>query len=1501
MKIFDRFISQLKKLNLKKNILSYLLILISSMVQSQNCSVNAGVNSSHCANSAISIVAFTSGPLAATSNILWTKLSGPSLTINNPTSLNTLLSGFARIGGVFTFEIGVNCALGGRAFDTVTITILATPNKPNAGNDTSFCAGTKNLNATAPSVGETGNWRLVSANWIGNNANSPSLSNSTITSFDFGHTNFLSWTLTNTSTSCSDADSISITFCGGDANVNAGPDRTIDNCYVSAPTSFRTGVANSLINAIPSNMGRFCNQSGTWSLVSKPATAPDPNYSSIFDNQNCQIGNLYPGIYRFAWTVSGNCASGSDTVQITVPNPIGVARPWASNTIVYLCGDSIAALQGPNLMPGQTFSGWTKTSGLPGDSIGSPASLNTTAFKLKMPTSGQSSNFYQYSYEVCAGACCERSFVTIYVERTPSLDIIPSIIDLPCNQSSAIIPFKFKNLGFGFQIFQTTLLINPIISYSLVDTINGNINLSNLQVGKYNFRIRSTQVGCASTITDDVEVNRYATPTLSNAGSNQRLQCGVDSSSLVGNIPLIGSGAWSQVSGPSSVSFLPNNLINVVKIKNLSVGAYRFRWSINSGTCPSNFNDVWVYVANVLPSNVSAGSNRSICFAAPIRLKGSSPKDNEFGTWTVSPSGPTFSNRNDSGSMLSGFSASTNYKLIWTITNACGSIRDSIDITTSATAGPNATSAGPNQCLSAGTTSINLSAAAASPVVAIGTWRKVGSFSGTISNPNSNTSTVTGMSNGHYRFSWTVAMTGCDSTSDTISVSIISAASVANAGKDTIICATVTNLNAITPTVGVGEWISVSGPTIPAINNKFSNTATLSNLVPGTYVMQWLIKNGVCPATSANISILVQAPASVAVAMADTTLCNNSHNGNAIALRANRPSSGNGKWSAKSGPQAINVFPDTAIITNSFFMSFSGTYVFNWQVSSGSSCPIYIDTVNIHHVTLSNAGADIKLCNKNSQALIGNFGSNGTWTQIGTSPNIAVLSKVNGWTATATNLITGAYTFEYVISAGSCTRKDTMKLEVFSPISPFSLGNDTTFCLRDTNNIFLKGAAKPAGIKAKWSLLSRPFGYNVSFRNNIDSIPNAVLTNTNLKGEYLLRYTLDNGGCIEQSIIKYTINDGFIANAGPDIGRCSGNDTFIFNGMQKLNGKYNWSRMAGLGSLPFSPDSFATKVTITTAQNYGDYLYKVRDTVSGCIFEDTLKAANSITPYGYATPSIQNICGNRTINPINFRDSANLALVIYSWTRNNTVNVTGMPNNGSGNTISNYLLSNTTNAIQTVIITINCISRPPSNCIGNIFYDTIIVKPNPDKILKFVFDEKTYCLGDTLTLKWANLPPLNDYCISTEYDCLGDIIYQGTDTTLAILLNSSNGKGVQYYITALDTNGCEHDDNMFIYIEPPTDNPKLDVKYYGNCYRDSMYVYDGNSGNGINFTFSSKFNGEGKIYSTGKYYSFIYIPDTFDGIDPVYRRIYVKVNYGKGCPAFDSIDVEIFPNTNYMW
>jgi len=160
---------------------------------------------------------------------------------------------------------------------------------------------------------------------------------------------------------------------------------------------------------------------------------------------------------------------------------------------------------------------------------------------------------------------------------------------------------------------------------------------------------------------------------------------------------------------------------------------------------------------------------------------------------------------------------------------------------------------------------------------------------------------------------------------------------------------------------------------------------------------------------------------------------------------------------------------------------------------------------------------------------------------------------------------------------------------------------------------------------------------------------------------------------------------------------------------------YSWTRnnTANITGLPAtasgSPISGILTNTTNTQQTTTFTLYATSD--ESCVSTPvTVSVTVNPVPTVAATPATQSICSGNNITTINFTNPNNVTGTVYSWTRDNTVNVTGIAASGNGTNIAGAL-TNTTLVQQTVIFTI---SATTSGCGTNTTTVNVIVNPRPD-------------------------------------------------------------------------------------------------------------------------------------------------------------------------------------------
>ena len=544
--------------------------------------------------------------------------------------------------------------------------------------------------------------------------------------------------------------------------------------------------------------------------------------------------------------------------------------------------------------------------------------------------------------------------------------------------------------------------------------ILSNTTITGMITGTYVFRWSITNGICTAS-TDDVSVTMFSTPTVADAGTDQSL-CGNASTSLQGNTILVGTGLWSQVSGPNTALFSLNS-DPVATVSGLISGNYVFQWTSNNGTCSSSDN-VAVSITPA-PSVSNAGTDQNICLFSPLTLTGNVPTTGT-GSWSQISGAPAVIQTPSSNvTTITGVTSGT-YGFRWTIINGtCPPSADDVIITVNDL--PSLALAGPDQalCNITGTTM-----AATTPLVGTGEWTLVsGPNTPSITFPNLATTTITGLIPGTYFFDWTVTNGPCTST-DQAKVTIAALPTTANAGADQSLCGTSSaSLEGNQALSGTGTWTRVSGPNTPTFTDLNSEITSVTGLVSGTYVFRWTISNGSCSASSDNVQITVTT-GTVTVPNAGPNqtgleLCGLT----SATLAGNIPVTGTGMWSLHSGSGAT--FTDPSDNATTITGTAGSTYIARWTITNGT-CSAYDDvTITFpRNPTPSDAGADLNgsaMCGLTSVPLNANAPIYGTGAWSITSGTGGSFDNAFDPEAVFSGNAGSTYTLKWSISNSPCS------------------------------------------------------------------------------------------------------------------------------------------------------------------------------------------------------------------------------------------------------------------------------------------------------------------------------------------------------------------------------------------------------------------------------------------------------------------------------------------------
>ncbi len=1065
--------------------------------------VNAGTDASICSLSYTLAASGGAGSWSGAGVFSDASLPNSSVTVSTPGSYT------------FTWTGNSQC---GSSSDQVTITFGEPPAPSNAGEDFAVCGLSTNLNAVLPANG-TGSWTN------GQGINNPGLANSLVNVPSAGT---YTYTWTNSNSCGSSSDQVNVTFLGT-LTANAGPDQSV--CGLNANLA-----------ALAPNTG-----TGSWS-------GP-----GLFANANSTITNvsvISPGTYTFYWTVSGQCGTSSDEVQVTFSNQATAN----AGLDMEVCGltHNLSASGG---------SGFWSGNGV----FANANSQNTTVTVSNYGT-------YDFTWTSAGGSCGDSSDSVqiifgeqpVFVEAGPDVDVcglsyvmsaaIPTVGEgtwvgpgLFSDPSQANATVTVPSAGTYTFTWVVENCVCPIISDQVTITFGGtaptanagpdqtlcslstalgatgsgtwsgngvfsnpnnpNSAVSVAAAGNYTFTWTSSNE-CGSS-SDQVSINFNNGSATANAGPDIQV-CGL-SGQMSGLLPSGATGTWSGTATFANPGD-PNSVISVDQ-----PGIYQVAWSV-TGTCGSGV-DYAVVEFGLPPTVVNAGPDGTTC-GLNYNLSAAVP-DIGIGTWQ----GPgLFGDANEPVTTVQVASPGT-YTFTWTVSNCnCPLVTDEVTITFGeggliADAGADQDACGLSAALSA-----------ILPAGATGQWSGPGSFTDP-ANPNS---VVQVAATGTQTFTWTVT-SECGSSSDQVNINFGGSASPANAGVDQEVCGLGTSLNAVLPPGATGQW---SGP--GTFTDPSNPNTVVAVAAAGTSTFTWTVSSE-CGSSSDEVMVSFDAGSVSANAGTDQFVC-----GLSFALSAEQPAGTSGQW---TGPGTFTDANDPNTIVQ---VAAGGPSMFTWTLTS--DCGTSSDAVTItfgEDPELAYAGADQSTCGLVA-LLSGTPLMGGQWTGNGS------FSNPNEGNTSVTVVAPGVYTFTYTVSNTCGTSSDEVTVTFEEGADIANAGPDQSVCSLSTVM-----AATGSGV---WT------GDGIFDSNDA----NATVTVTS-PGTYLFTWTAsDDCGTSSDQVEVVFGQSPSLADAGENMQVCG--LSYTLDGNLPAIGVGTWS-----GAGTFSNANLANSTV--TVEDYGDYTF----------------------------------------------------------------------------------------------------------------------------------------------------------------------------------------------------------------------------------------------------------------------------------------------------------------------
>ena len=523
-------------------------------------------------------------------------------------------------------------------------------------------------------------------------------------------------------------------------------------------------------------------------------------------------------------------------------------------------------------------------------------------------------------------------------------------------------------------------------------------------------------------------------------------------------------------------------------------------------------------------------------------------------------------------------------------------------------------------------------------------------------------------------------------------------------------------------------WTVPSGATIVSGNNTstiivdFSTSATSGNLtVFGTNACG----NGII---SANFSVTINTlPQAAGTIVGDSTVCQG-QNGVTYSVPAISNATGY-TWVLPTGASIIS-----GTNTNSITVAFSTSAVSgNITVSGTNDCGNGVISAN-YPVTVNPLPADAGSISGPEIVCQGQIGIVYSVPEIANALNY-IWTLPSGATITSgnnTNTITVSYSM--AATTGIISVKGTnacgdgivsANYVVTVSITPsITLNYSSTVCSEELVTVLPVndvGNIVPPGTTYSWGLPTVTGGITGATALSGQANFNQILTNpTNTIQTASYSVTASTGGCSAStfSILITVYPKPTVSGTPLTQSFCSGGaiaTPISFTNPNGVSGTidYNWTRdnttiVSGMSA--FGSGSTVTgNLSNATSNPQTTVLSVIATTEDGC---NSLPFSVSVVvkpiPSVLATPVNQIICSENPITAITLSNPNGVSGTTYSWTRNNTTNVTGIPD-GSGATISGSL-TNTTNIPQTTIFTIKATTN---GCDSSIITVSITVNPKP--------------------------------------------------------------------------------------------------------------------------------------------------------------------------------------------
>ena len=518
----------------------------------------------------------------------------------------------------------------------------------------------------------------------------------------------------------------------------------------------------------------------------------------------------------------------------------------------------------------------------------------------------------------------------------------------------------------------------------------------------------------------------YELPSISISSSNFSADAGQDiivctDQTTLNAIPKIDntySSSWEFVSGSviiNDINSPTSSVSNIGTSENIIV------WKISDGC---KYETDTISVINGF-STVDAGPNDAICSYSYSPLSANSPYVGT-GAWSSTDLSIVFDNPLDSLTTVSNLKDGNN-ELIWTISSTCGVNSDTTIIFVETP--PSTSNAGQNDSICGDQFNLNGN----TPIVGSGTWSLV-TGSGTILNPSSPSTLVTGIGIGENIFEWKIE-NNCNFSSSQVIIKRIEQPTLSICYNDTIFCSDNHVLIADTNLIGIGTWTIENGGGI--IENINSNETNVTYLGIDTNVFKWTISN-YCNSSYDSVIVIREPNPTLPFLSSDTSTCIDE-----IQLISNTPSIGVGEWSIISSTAILPLNIDTTTIT--FTNLATGQNTFGWTISNtcGSNTEeIIVELIDPPSTSIVEPDQSLCFYTTSINADVPTVGT-GIWELVSGS---GTFESPTSPTTNVTDIGEGINLYTWTVSNICGSNTDTLVVSANIAPTTAEVGSDQTIC-----------------------------------------------------------------------------------------------------------------------------------------------------------------------------------------------------------------------------------------------------------------------------------------------------------------------------------------------------------------------------------------------------------------------------------------------------------------------